>query len=265
MSSLTLSLIQTETLWHDAAGNRAHFEERFRALPATGDLVVLPEMFSTGFTMDSVGQAEAPDGPTVDWLREQAAQYRRAFCGSLIVLADGRYTNRFVLVMADGAVHSYDKRHRFRMAGEHEHFAAGQERCVFQLHGVRLCPQVCYDLRFPVFSRNRDDYDLLLYVANWPGARALAWRTLLRARAIENLCYTVGVNRIGIDGNGVSYAGDSSVFGPEGEALAELAAAEAVHTLTLDFAALAATRQRFPAGLDSDRFELDLTGDREAI
>lgn len=257
MPALTLSLLQTATHWHDAAANRAHFERLFSELPDDGQLVVLPEMFSTGFTMASTTQAEPVDGPTTEWLRVMAARWQRAFCGSLIVVEDGQFYNRFLLVTADGAVQHYDKRHRFRMAGEHEHFAAGKTRRIFQLDGFRICPQVCYDLRFPVFSRNLEDYDVLLYVANWPAPRALAWNTLLRARAIENLAYTVGLNRIGTDGNDVGYQGDSAIYGPDGAGLLQLADAATVATTTLSLETLEAYRERFPAWRDRDAFELD--------
>ena len=158
----------------------------------------------------------------------------------------------------DGELHHYDKRHRFRMAGEHEHYAAGDERRVIEFRGFRLCPQVCYDLRFPVFSRNQEDYDLLLFVANWPAPRARAWRTLLRARAIENLAYAVGVNRLGTDGAGVRYVGDSVAVHPDGTTLAELGARQGYATVSFDLEALHRFREQFPAWRDRDDFELRL-------
>ena len=166
-------------------------------------------MFSTGFSMDAAALAEDMDGPTIGWMREEAAAMGCVLAGSLIVREGGRHFNRLVWARPDGTLAHYDKRHLFRMAGEQQHYAAGDRRLVVEIKGWRVCPMVCYDLRFPVWSRNRGDYDLLLYVANWPARRAHAWSALLRARAIENLSYVVGVNRIGRDGNGTSYAGDS--------------------------------------------------------
>ena len=256
MPTLTLNLLQTTTHWHDPAANRAHFEARFDALPKDGDLVVLPEMFSTGFTMASEIQAETMDGPTVRWLQASARHLGRAVCGSMVIEDGGRFYNRFLLVTPEGGLEHYDKRHRFRMAGEHEHYAAGTERVVLEYLGFRILPQVCYDLRFPVFSRSQEDYDLLIYVANWPAARALAWQTLLRARAIENLSFSVGVNRIGTDGNGVRYTGGSAVLHPDGTALVDLGARSEIGTVTLDLDELGNYRQGFPAWRDRDAFEL---------
>ncbi|MEM6707325.1 MAG: amidohydrolase [Pseudomonadota bacterium] len=258
MRTLTLGLIQTRTVWHDAVANRALFDRWIDSLTEPVDLLVLPEMFSTGFTMASRTQAETMAGPTVAWMVAQAERLGCALCGSLVIEADGQYFNRLLLVHNDGRIDAYDKRHRFRMAGEHEHYAAGDARRVFQLAGVRILPQVCYDLRFPVFSRNQEDYDLVLYVANWPAPRALAWRTLLRARAIENLVYAVGVNRLGTDGNGIRYLGDSAVVGPTGEALVDCGARESLTRVTLDLTELDGLRDTFPAWQDRDDFTLGI-------
>jgi predicted amidohydrolase len=200
--------------------------------------------------------AEDMDGPTVDWMREEAAALGCVITGSLIVRDGGRCYNRLVWARPDGSLEHYDKRHLFRLAGEQEHYAAGSRRLVLALKGWRVCPMVCYDLRFPVWSRSRDDYDLLLYVANWPARRAHAWSTLLRARAIENLCYVVGVNRIGRDGNGATYAGDSVAVDFLGQALTSVGGGDRVETAVLDLESLRAYRRDFPAHLDADRFEL---------
>ena len=222
------------------------------------DLVVLPEMFSTGFTMSSGDVAETMAGETVTWMRDQAIQRALAIVGS-VVIEDGQYFNRLVWMPPDGRATTYDKRHLFRMAGEHEHYTAGRERVVVTIGSWRVCVSVCYDLRFPVWLRCRNDYDLLLCVANWPAARQTAWNTLLRARAVENQCYVAAVNRVGTDGNGVEYRGGSTVYDWNGTALAALAEGAdnpAVLYASLDLDAVRAYRQDFPAWRDADEFRV---------
>jgi predicted amidohydrolase len=253
---LRVTLVQTELAWQDPPANRRSLAAHFGGLVGHTDLIVLPEMFSTGFTMDAESLAEEMDGPTVGWMREEAAALGFVITGSLIVRERGRCHNRLVWVRPDGSVQHYDKRHLFRMAKEEQHYAAGDRRVVFEIKGWRVCPMVCYDLRFPVWSRSRDDYDLLLYVANWPARRAHAWSTLLRARAIENLSYVVGVNRVGSDGNGATYAGDSVAVDFLGQPLTSVGGGDRVETAVLDLETLRAYRRDFPAQLDADRFEL---------
>jgi predicted amidohydrolase len=195
-------------------------------------------------------------GPTIGWMREEAAALGCVITGSLIVREAGHCYNRLVWARPDGTLEHYDKRHLFRVAGEQDHYAAGARRLVVDLKGWRICPMICYDLRFPVWSRNRGDYDLLLYVANWPQRRAHAWSTLLKARAIENLCYVAGVNRIGKDGNGATYAGDSVVLDFLGQLLSSEGGGDRVETTVLDLESLRSYRASFPAHLDADRFEL---------
>jgi len=259
---LKLSLVQGATRWHDPAANRAYYGELMDAARGS-DLILLPETFTSGFSNEAIHNAETMDGPTVAWLREQAAARGSAICGSVQLRVDGKVYNRLLFVTPDGAVRHYDKRHLFRYAGEHERYAAGSERLIVEWNGWRICPQVCYDLRFPAFVRNRYDraaqrfdYDLVLFVANWPSARRYAWQTLLRARAIENLAYCAGLNRVGTDGNNLHYAGDSAVLDFLGAPLLELGAQEQVVTATLDADALAAHRERFPAWMDADDFKL---------
>jgi predicted amidohydrolase len=210
--------------------------------------------------MEVARLGEPAGGATVEWLQGQAAALDAAVMGSIITQDGARYFNRLLFVLPGGEVRHYDKRHLFRMGGEHEHFTAGREVWSILWRGLRICPLVCYDLRFPVFSRRRAllDYDVLVYVANWPAARADAWRQLLRARAIENQCYVVGVNRVGADGRDVPYAGDSVAVDYLGRPLLEVGEQSAVASVSLDGAPLASFRERFPAHLDADRFDLDL-------
>ncbi|MFN3901247.1 MAG: amidohydrolase, partial [Alishewanella aestuarii] len=220
---LRVAMLQTELVWQDTAANLQALSQQLAAAPAA-DLLVLPEMFASGFSMDSAGIAEREPGPALSWLKQQAAHYQSAIAGSLAVrTADGHYVNRLYFVTPDGAVQSYDKRHLFRMAGEHQAYAAGQQRVIVNWQGWRILLQVCYDLRFPVFSRNLGDYDAIIYVANWPAPRSRAWWLLLQARAIENQAYVFGCNRVGQDANGLNYRGDSLIVDYLGQPQAELA------------------------------------------
>jgi omega-amidase len=264
MDDLRISLVQGATRWHDPAANRAYYGHLMAPLHGTTDLILLPETFTSGFSNEAIHDAETMEGPTVDWLREQSRRLGAAITGSVQIREGSGVFNRLMFVTPDGSLAHYDKRHLFRYAKEHERYAAGRARLTVDYKGWRICPLVCYDLRFPVFSRNRFDverpsqldYDLLLYVANWPAARAYAWRTLLRARAIENLCFVAGLNRVGEDGNGLQYDGESAVIDMLGHPLSESADAEVVSTTTLPAALLLAHRAHFPAMLDSDAFTL---------
>jgi predicted amidohydrolase len=268
MQDLRVTLVQGNTRWHDPAGNRDYYAGLVAPLRGRTDLVLLPETFTSGFSNDAIDKAETMDGPTVAWMREQAARLGAVVTGSLQLRAqsdDGPGVfNRMLWATPDGGLRHYDKRHLFRYAREHERYSAGRERLVVEWKGWRINPLVCYDLRFPVFARNRfdverpgaPDFDLQLYVANWPSARAYAWKTLLRARAIENLCFVAGLNRVGTDGNGLHYSGDSAVIDFLGHPLSECSDEEVVTTTTLPAAELQAHRERFPAMLDGDRFAL---------
>lgn len=256
LPDLELALIQTELAWQNPAANRAHFEALLEQARGA-DLIVLPEMFSTGFSMDSAALAEPENGPTSLWMSEQAAQLRAVITGSLIIqAADGSYRNRLLWARPDGSVAQYDKRHLFRMAGEHKHYSAGEQQVLLELNGWQIRPLICYDLRFPLWSRDPHTTDLLLYTANWPAARRQHWNRLLPARAIENLCYVAAVNRIGEDGKGHPYSGDSQVLDFQGEALLAAGDADGVFRTTLSASELAAYRERFPACLDADDFDL---------
>jgi predicted amidohydrolase len=264
MKNLRISLVQGDTRWLDPAGNRDYYGHLIAPLHGTTDLILLPETFTSGFSNDAIAKAEGMDGPTVAWLREQSRRLGAAITGSVQIREGEGVYNRLFFATPDGGLQHYDKRHLFRYAKEHERYAAGRVRLTVEWQGWRICPLVCYDLRFPVYSRNRFDverpggldYDLLLYVANWPSARAYPWKTLLRARAIENLCFVAGLNRVGSDGNGLHYSGDSAVIDFLGHPLSEAAAEEVVTTTTLPAAELLAHRERFPAMLDGDAFSL---------
>ena len=263
MQALRVSLVQGATRWHDAAANRAYYGAFARSLKGQSNLIVLPETFTSGFTNETLHQAETMHGESFVWLRSLAQEVGCVITGSMVMRDGARCVNRLVWMRPDGTFELYDKRHLFRMAKEHERYAGGDRRLIVELNGWRICPQVCYDLRFPVWLRNRYDkaaqrfdYDLLIFVANWPAPRREPWRTLLRARAIENLSYVVGVNRVGVDGNDLPYSGDSAVLDFIGAPLVELGAQEQVVTVTLDPAALAVHRERFPAWMDADDFEL---------
>ena len=258
---LRVSLVQGATRWHDAIANREYYGALVRNIRDRSDLVILPETFLSGFTNETLGNAEGMDGEGVRWLVALAGEVDAVVTGSLIIRDGEKCLNRLVWARPDGSHEIYDKRHLFRMADEHVRYAGGNERLIVELKGWRICPQVCYDLRFPVWLRNgydrvegRFDYDVLLFVANWPTPRRHAWSTLLRARAIENLSYCIGVNRVGVDGNGISYSGDSVVADFLGQPLIEFGAEEQVVTVSLDAAALSAHRERFPAWMDADAF-----------
>ncbi|MBT8421627.1 MAG: amidohydrolase [Gammaproteobacteria bacterium] len=258
MQDLNLKLLQTPLLWHDPAGNRAVLEELIRKEADGSDLLLLPETFTTGYTMEAAQVAETMDGDTVGWMRRLASELKVDLCGSIIIADDGRHFNRLIWATADGDLRTYDKRHLFRMGGEHDRYTPGRERIIVRLGDWRICPMVCYDLRFPVWSRNRGDYDLLLYVANWPAARLSAWETLLPARAVENLSYSAGVNRTGTDGKGIENGGTSMVCDYLGRHLAIADKDPTTLRATLSLADLQRYREKFPAWKDADSFELNL-------
>jgi len=256
---LHVALIQTDLVWEDRAANRQHLEHLFLQLPGRTDLVILPEMFSTGFSMKAFEFAESMDGETVTWMKNQASRYQTVIAGSLMVREDDRSLNRFVFVYPAGEVHFYDKRHLFSMGLENSTFTPGSDRKVFLLKEFRIFPQVCYDLRFPVFSRNRDEYDVLINCANWPASRREVWETLLKARAIENQVYVLGVNRTGTDGNGIHYSGNSLIIDPKGKEMASAAPGkEAILTARFSRSSLDQFRRRFPVLNDRDNFTLHL-------
>lgn len=266
MTDLHLTFIQTSLHWENKEKNLSMFDEKLSALKDGTDLIVLPEMFTTGFTMNAKPVAEKMDGAAVEWMARKAAEKNCVITGSLIIEEKGQYYNRLIWMRPDGTHEHYDKRHLFRMANEHEHFAAGKDRITLLLKGWKVCPLICYDLRFPVWSRNsyfggphNYAYDLLIYVANWPERRSHPWKTLLQARAIENLSYVAGVNRVGKDGKDIEYSGDSAVINPRGEIISKTKAHEEnTETVTLSFKELEEFRKAFPAGMDADHFEIKM-------
>jgi omega-amidase len=252
---MKISLIQTLLAWEDPEANRAAFTRMINRIGET-DIIILPEMFATGFTMDPAPVAETMGGETVKWLKYIAAEKDCAITGSLVIKEGSKYYNRLFFVLPDGEVKTYDKRHLFTLAGEDKAYTAGVERIMVDFRGWKICPLVCYDLRFPVFARNTEAYDLLIYVANWPEPRIMAWDTLLKARAIENMSYVAGVNRIGPDINGHNYPGHSQVVDCLGATLLEPSGNEGVYTIEIDKESLEAARKKFGFLNDRDMFTL---------
>jgi len=266
MQDLRVTLIQADLHWQNPTANLAMLEEKIWEIEGQTDLIILPEMLTTGFTMDAVTHAEPMNFTTMKWMKQQAAQTGAAVTGSYIVKEQRVFYNRLLWVKPDGSFQTYDKRHLFRMANEDESFAMGEKKIICEWKGWRICPLICYDLRFPVWSRNqylesenRMDYDLLLYVANWPAVRISAWDTLLQARAAENLSYVVGLNRVGQDGEGIEYNGHSAVIDPKGNQEKLMTDDEAIYSQTLSGEELVAYRKKFPAYLDSDSFNIKLS------
>jgi predicted amidohydrolase len=253
MNKLNVLLAQAQLRWKDPARNRDHLES---LLAASGDcdLAVLPETFTTGFLGDTDLPEEGMSGPTVTWMRALAARRDCALAGSAVIVEDGRRFNRLLFVTPDGSVIHYDKRHLFSYGGEDQRYTPGRQRVNVDYRGWRINLQICYDLRFPAWCRYRGDYDLVLFVANWPAKRAAHWSTLLEARAIENQCWVVGVNRVGEDGNGFQYPGRSVVHGPLGERVADLGDSEICRLVELDLDAVNRIRSEFPFQADADAF-----------
>lgn len=257
MKNLRVTIIQPDLVWENPVANLQAFEGKMDGLEGKTDLIILPEMFPTGFSMNSEKLAEQMNGPAVTWMARMASKIGAVVTGSLIIADAGRYYNRLVWMHPTGEYKTYDKRHLFRMSSEQEHFSAGSSRVVCEVNGWRVFPLICYDLRFPVWSRNNLNFDLLVYVANWPSPRVEAWRKLLMARAIENQCYVAGVNRVGKDGNGFDYSGQSLIVDSKGMLLHDHGDAEEfVATVQLDGKELLEFREKFPVGLDADKFNL---------
>lgn len=260
MPTLSFTLLQSQLHWEDKAANLAMFEKKIMGIQERTEVVVLPEMFSTGFSMRPKTLAEEMSGETVSWMKRVAATKKIILTGSVIIKEDGHFYNRLLWVLPDGNLGYYDKRHRFAFAGEDQEYTAGHKRLIAQVKGWKINLQVCYDLRFPVWARQESketpEYDVLLYVANWPERRSHPWKSLLTARAIENQSYVIGVNRVGDDGNGIYHSGDSMVVDALGNTLYHKKDAEDIHTIVLQKEPLLEVRERFPFWKDADNFKI---------
>lgn len=256
--TLKITLIQTDNFWEDIDKNLRKLSSKVAEIKEDTDMIVLPELFSTGFTMEAKQVAESMEGEGVAWMLKLAQQKSCLVMGSLLIVEDGYYYNRMIVAFPDNKFKYYDKRHLFSFAGEDKVFKAGNDRLIFEYKGFRICPLICYDLRFPVWARNTEDIDLMVFVANWPNARMLAWDTLLRARSIENLCYVVGLNRIGIDNNQLEYTGHSGVFDAMGDKILHLEPAkEMLDSVTLYKSNIDEVRSKFRFLEDRDTFKIN--------
>ena len=261
MSTLTISTIQTSLLWEEKSANLRMLEQKIASIEEKTEIVVLPEMFSTGFSMNPSLLAEKMDGETIQWMQRVSRENGVIITGSVIIEEEGMFYNRLIWMLPNGQYGHYDKRHLFAYAGEDEKYSAGNKRLIASAKGWKINLQVCYDLRFPVWARQQKkedgaEYDLLLYVANWPERRSHAWKTLLCARAIENHCYVIGVNRVGTDGNNIYHSGNSLVIDPLGQVLYHMADEEDVFTITLQKEKLEEVREKFPFWKDADSFNI---------
>jgi omega-amidase len=258
MSTLQVTLIQTNLFWEDAPANRAMLEQKILGLTEATQLIVLPEAFTSGFSMNQEQVAETMEGETMQWLKKISEKRNAIITGSLFIQEGNRFFNRMIWMLPNGGFGYYDKRHLFSLAKEQEHYTAGEQRVIAQVNGFKLNLQICYDLRFPVWSRQQspNEYDVLIYVANWPEARVAAWKTLLQARAIENQCYVIGVNRVGTDGTGKLYNGASSIIHPSGEILYQKETEEDIFTYRLEKSVLENVRNSYPFLADKDNFSI---------
>jgi len=253
MRDLTVTVIQEKLIWEDSRANYKFFDKKLDRLKVKTDLIILPEMFTSGFSMKTAQIAQHMDGTAVMWLREKAKTIRADIVTSVVIKEMGCFFNRLLWVQPDGCIMTYDKRHLFRMAGEDKVYTAGNQKLIVELHGWKISPFICYDLRFPIWSRNLNNaFDAAIFIANWPEVRAHHWKNLLRARAIENQCYTIGVNRVGTDGNNISYSGDSSIIDPLGNISFQSAYASCTYTTELSAATLKMVREKFPVWMDAD-------------
>jgi len=254
---LQVAYIQIDLIWEDAKANRKNFKQKFEMLSSDTDLIILPEMFSTGFTMNAEAVAETMNGKSVSWMKKHAQKMDAAIMGSLIIEENGWFYNRMIFAFPDGLIETYDKRHTFSLAGEDKVFTAGKEKLIVEYKGWKICPLICYDLRFPVWSRNIADYDLVVYVANWPKPRIAAWDALLKARAIENMSYCIGVNRIGLDEKQNEYCGHSAGYDVLGNIMAPIKPnKEQIEVVTLEKKHISYYRNKLKFLNDKDTFTI---------
>lgn len=259
MKDLSITTIQTHLFWEDIQQNLQHFNKKINEITHPTDIIILPEMFTTGFTMNPSKLAEVSGGKELKWMLQKSQEKNCVIVGSISVKENNNYYNRLYWAKPDGTYEFYNKRHLFRMGNEHEHYTAGDIKLIIEYKGWKICPLVCYDLRFPVWSRNRKDntYDILIYVANWPEIRSYPWKQLLIARAIENQSYVIGVNRIGEDGNQINHSGDTSVINPRGEIISQtLAYQDKTESVNLSYSYLQDFRKVFPVMMDGDEFNV---------
>ena len=253
---MKIALLQSSLFWENPKANRNHFEEKINALAEKVDLIVLPEMFSTGFTMNPEAVFETMEGETIQWMQSLTKAKNSAITGSLVVKENDNFHNRLVFVFPSGEMQIYDKRHLFTLAGEDKVYTSGNQKLIVEYLGWKICPLICYDLRFPVFARNVENYDVLIYVANWPKSRIQAWDILLKARSVENLCYTIGVNRVGVDNNNLEYDGHSQMVDFLGNYALKPQENEGVFIVELNKQKLVETRKKLGFLNDRDSFEL---------
>ena len=253
MQDLKTTIIQTELVWEDIESNLAGFDDKIDAIKGDTHLIVLPEMFTTGFSMNPAGLAQNMQGSSVKWMIEKSRQKNADIIGSIIVREDGKFFNRLIWTNPRGEIFTYDKRHLFRMAGEEKVYNAGHQNITVELHGWKIRPFICYDLRFPAWTRNIENrYDVAIFIANWPERRSGHWKLLLQSRAVENQCYVIGVNRVGTDGNGHHYSGDSSIIDPFGNIIFQKQNKAITHTAELSYETLQKYRKSFPVWMDAD-------------
>ncbi len=253
---MKIALIQISLFWENPNKNRAYLNEKINSISQYVDLIVLPEMFTSGFTMNPKEVSETMQGETILWLKETAKSKNCAITGSLVIKENGNYYNRLVFVYPTGEIQTYDKRHLFTLAGEDEVYTSGKSKLIIDYKGFKICTLICYDLRFPVFSRNVEEYDMLIYVANWPKPRINAWNILLKARAVENMSYVIGVNRVGLDDNNLEYVGHSQAVDFLGNYIQEPKETEEIFIVNLDKETLLETRKKLAFLDDKDTFEI---------
>ena len=255
---LKVAIIQSDLVWENPKQNRLNFTKKIKDITGGIDLIILPEMFSSGFTMNASAVAETMQGETVLWMKDLASKKNTAIIGSLVISEAGNFHNRLLFVEPSGKITHYDKRHTFTLVGEDDVYTAGKEKVIVAYKGWKICPLICYDLRFPVWARNTEDYDVLIYVANWPKPRVSAWDTLLKARAIENMCYCIGVNRVGVDGVNSNYSGHSAVYDVLGNILTSIVPnKEQIEIITIEKRHIAAYRTKLKFLNDRDSFTIN--------
>jgi predicted amidohydrolase len=258
MQNLKIAMLQADLVWQNTEQNRKNFSEKINQINEQVDLIILPEMFTTGFSMQPQKIGDTMHGETVVWMRKIASEKNAAIAGSAIIFANSKFYNRFLFVHPSGEINFYDKRHLFTLAGEDKVYESGKGKLIVHYKGWKICPLICYDLRFPVWARNEEDYDLLIYVANWPKIRIAAWDTLLKARSIENMCYTIGVNRVGVDANNYEYSGHSAAYDSLGEQVAETEEnREETVVFTLDKDHISEIRNKLGFLNDRDSFKIE--------